>query len=89
VAVADVSDAFEGRGAPNGRGPDALRGLDAPSWIPSALTWASGIHPYCNRGHDADHEPLVSAADCVHPNRAGARAYADAVLGALADRGER
>jgi lysophospholipase L1-like esterase len=87
VAVADVSDAFDGRGAPNGRGPDVLRGLRAPSWLPGALTWSSGIHPYCARGHDAGHEPLVSAADCVHPNRAGARAYADAVLDALTSLG--
>lgn len=83
VVLADVADAFAGRGAPNGRGPDVLRGLDAPSWVPGVLTWASGVHPYCARGRAADHQTLVSAADCVHPNRAGARAYADAVLDAL------
>jgi lysophospholipase L1-like esterase len=80
VAVADVAVAFAGRGAPNGRGLDALRGWDAPSWVPSPLTWASGIHAYCAVGQPDGPPSYVSSVDCVHPNRAGARAYAQVVL---------
>lgn len=89
VAVAEVTDAFAGRGAPNGRGLDALRGWDAPSWVPTPLTWTSGIHAYCAKGRPAGPASYVSSVDCVHPNAAGARAYADVVVEAWAATGWR
>ncbi|HVL92930.1 MAG TPA: SGNH/GDSL hydrolase family protein [Acidimicrobiales bacterium] len=82
VAVADVAGAFRGHGAPNGRGPDVLRSGDGPLDFPALLGWAGDVHPFCAKGHGGSGRTWVSAADCIHPNRAGAEAYADAMDGA-------
>jgi lysophospholipase L1-like esterase len=87
VTVADVTGAFAGRGAPNGRGLDVLRGWDAPSWVPAPLTWTSGIHAYCAVGRPDGPPSYVSSVDCVHPNAAGARAYAAVALDAWSSSG--
>lgn len=78
VAVAEVTAAFDGHEAPNGRGPDFLRDARSPLPVPALLGWTGDVHPYCADGHSLSRDPWISAVDCIHPNRAGARAYADA-----------
>ncbi len=72
VSVADVRDAFVGHGAPNGIGPDALR-------LGTSLgRTVQGASAFCSIGHPGG-DPWINPIDCVHPNAAGTRAYADAV----------
>lgn len=78
VMVADVAGAFVGHGAPNGRGPDVLR-RGTPIPLPAPLDDTTAIQPYCAEGRAGTAGAWVSAADCIHPNRQGARAYAAAV----------
>lgn len=79
VAIADVTAVFEGHEAPNGRGPDFLRDAGSPVPLPALLGWTGDVHPYCADGHSLSRDPWISAADCIHPNPAGARAYAGAI----------
>lgn len=88
VLVADVRAAFAGHGAGNGLGPDGLRSGDLPSWVPAAagrlVDGLSGVTPFCADGDGGGTgDPWVSSFDCVHPNGAGADAYAAAVVAAL------
>jgi lysophospholipase L1-like esterase len=72
VSVADVRTAFVGHGAPNGVGPDALR-------LGTRLgPTVQGASAFCAIGHPGG-DPWINPIDCVHPNAAGTRAYADAV----------
>lgn len=82
VQVADVRARFEGHGAPNGIGIDAVRagGLGPLGDLAGRLL--GGVSAFCARG-DGDGDAWVNAVDCVHPNAAGARAYADEVLAAI------
>lgn len=82
VRFADVAPAFEGHAAPNGLGPDGWRSGDLPGPLGDLFeATTGGTSPYCAVGHP-DGDPWVSSLDCVHPNGAGARAYADAVRAA-------
>ena len=72
VSVADVRKAFVGHGAPNGVGPDVLR-------LGTRLgRTVQGASAFCAIGHPGG-DPWINPIDCVHPNAAGTRAYADAV----------
>ena len=82
VRLADPSGAFEGHGAPNGIGPDGLREIGFGSVGDLLGLSTDGVHPYCARG-DSGGGSWISSVDCVHPNAAGAAAYAAAVLAAL------
>ena len=81
VAIADPTDAFVGHEAPNGRGPDWLRG--GGGWFVNRLPIPTrGVHPYCEEGHSGI-DTWINAADCVHPNGEGHQAYADSVMAVL------
>ncbi len=66
-------------------GPDGLREIGFGFLGDFLGVSTDGIHPYCARG-DSGGGSWISSIDCVHPNGAGARAYADAVIAALAPR---
>jgi lysophospholipase L1-like esterase len=83
VRLADVAPRFAAHGAPNGWGPDSWRQAGVPSWIPipaaarTTLNDTRGIQAYCASGHNIwNDKNWVNGIDCVHPNSAGANAYA-------------
>ena len=81
VVIADPTPAFVGHEAPNGRGPDWLRG--GRGWFVNRLPVPTrGVHPYCEEGHSGI-DTWINAADCVHPNGEGHQAYADSVMAVL------
>lgn len=86
VLLADVRPAFAGHGAGNGIGPDGVRAGELPSWVPGPVALVadglSGVTPFCADGHPGG-DPWVSDFDCVHPDGAGADAYAATVVAAL------
>jgi lysophospholipase L1-like esterase len=90
IHLADVSTRFEGHGAPNGWGPDALRAEGVPSWVPvpdsvrSLVAETGGIQAFCSSVHHLGSDPnWVNGIDCIHPNAEGAKVYAQTVLAAL------
>lgn len=86
VIFVPVDQLFEGRGAPNGLGPDGFReaGFGAiGDWLNIQV---AEIQPYCARGESTG-ESFVNRIDCVHPNDAGTEAMARAVAAAIATSG--
>jgi len=82
VLLADAGPRFAGKGAPNGLGPDVLRG-GGFGWLGEQVSGRlGGVHAFCDR-HHGNFDTLVSAIDCIHPNLFGHRAYADEVGAAL------
>ncbi|MCP3855469.1 MAG: hypothetical protein GY745_09010 [Actinomycetia bacterium] len=79
VAVADVAPLFEGHGAKNGLGPDALRTSDLPFVGGLVGDVLDASLAFCARGRPS-HDSWVSTVDCIHPTQRGAEAYAEAVL---------
>jgi len=78
VLVADVRRAFEGHGAPNGVGLDAIRTGGLGPLGDAASRLLGGVSAFCARDGPTS-VSWVNALDCVHPNAAGARAYAEVV----------
>lgn len=81
VRIADPSAAFDTHRAPNGLGPDSIR--DGDGILGDILGgYTRGVHPYCSEPQ-TDHDSWINAVDCVHPNRAGAVAYASTIADVL------
>lgn len=84
VKYVDIKSVFDGKGAPNGLGPDELRqaGLGTIDGQVIAADVA-GIHPYCQKGHEV-RDTLISAVDCVHPDEAGTAEIASIIASEIA-----
>ncbi|MFN0091363.1 MAG: GDSL-type esterase/lipase family protein, partial [Acidimicrobiales bacterium] len=78
VVTADPGASFAGHGA----GPARASTAENPALAALFERVAGGAAAYCGQSAPPG-GTWVSALDCVHPNAAGAAAYADAVLRAL------
>ncbi len=80
VLIVDLRTLFDGHGAPNGLGPDALRSGEILGPVGDFVAdLFGGTHPYCAKGDTLD-DTWISEIDCVHPNHEGQEAIAEAVV---------